>query len=617
METSPYLLQHAQNPVDWYPWGNEALEMAQKEDKPILLSIGYAACHWCHVMAHESFEDPETAELMNAHFINIKVDREERPDIDSIYMQAVQAINGHGGWPLTAFLLPSGEPFFGGTYFPPTDRQGLPSFKTVLHSIAEAYRDDRSLLVNNATNLMRIYQAAEAEASPQGDFQVSHLARCAATLVANYDHINGGFGGAPKFPPTMALDFLVRHHARTGEQESLRIARETFLKMGYGGIYDQIGGGFARYTVDAAWVVPHFEKMLYDNALLVRLGSHLYQLTKDAEIRRITEGTLKWLEREMTSPEGGWYSSYDADSEGEEGKFYIWTEAEIDEALDDMSGSIKEFFGLNRPPNFEGKYILTIPQAPSAATYRDSIIPPEVQSCIDMLYKVRSQRPWPGLDNKIIASWNGLMLRGMVEAARTFTEANSDHDSYRAAAVKNACFLRDNLLRDGVVYRTHGNSPIQGFLEDYCAIALGFLGVFELTLDRQWYVLARRLTDKIMADFWDPTLQVFFDSPSVRSGETQLITRPRNVADNAIPSGTSLAVDLLFRMASLTDSKHLRERAQFIMDSLSQGIMRYPLSFGHMLGAAEYGNTFSCLDTYCDMPSPEAVELATNAPPQA
>src|SRR6476661_8074458 len=356
-ETSPYLLQHADNPVDWYAWGPEALDRAKGEDKPILLSIGYAACHWCHVMAHESFENEETARLMNALFVNIKVDREERPDLDGIYMQAVQALTGHGGWPMTVFLTPEGVPFYGGTYYPPTDRQGMPSFRRILTSVADAYANRRDAIADTAEKLRQIYHSADVVARSKGLLTPHSLDLAYRTLAQQYDIRNGGFGGAPKFPPTMSLDFLLRYWKRTGTTYAVEMVAESFRKMARGGFYDQVGGGFHRYTVDAIWLVPHFEKMLYDNALLVRLGAHLWQASHDSDVRRVTEETLQWVRREMTSPEGGFYSSLDADSDGEEGKFYVWNEREIDELLGADSLAIKSYYGITAAGNFEGRNI--------------------------------------------------------------------------------------------------------------------------------------------------------------------------------------------------------------------------------------------------------------------
>ena len=615
-ESSPYLLQHADNPVDWYPWGEEALERARREDRPILLSIGYAACHWCHVMAHESFEDPATAAVMNEHFVNIKVDREERPDLDSIYMQAVQAMTGHGGWPMTVFLTPEGVPFYGGTYYPPTDRQGMPAFTKVLQAIATSYRDKRDSVLKSAETVSQIYATAEVP----GTAALEHGGGAtdeptAATLeiayraiAQQYDVKNGGFGGAPKFPPTMVMDFLLRHSTRAGNDYALTMARETFLKMARGGIYDQIGGGFARYAVDAIWLVPHFEKMLYDNALLIRFGTHLYQATGDEEVRRVTEETVEWLAREMTSPEGGFYSSLDADSEGHEGKFYVWTESELNELLRSDSRIVRTYYGVTSGGNFEGENILFVVTDPEVAAARTRVgvetLLATLRRAKRTLYEARAKRVWPGRDEKILAGWNGLALRGVAEAARTFGDPAT-----RDLAVRNAEFLARELVRDGRVWRSHkdGVTRVPGFLEDYAAVALGFIATFELTTDVRWLNDARIIADAMIEWFWDDEAGAFFDT--ARDAE-RLITRPRDITDNAIPSGTSVATDLLLRLSSYLGDEAYDERARKILSSLAPAISRYPAAFGHLLGCAEYGITFSCHGNYCDMPSPAALDAA-------
>src|SRR5829696_3566159 len=381
-ETSPYLLQHAHNPVDWYPWGPGALERARREDRPILLSIGYAACHWCHVMERESFEDAATASLMNEHFVNVKVDREERPDLDNIYMQATQAMTGHGGWPMTVFLTPEGLPFYAGTYFPPQDRHGMPSFTRVLRSVADAYRNKRGSIAQTAAAIQEIYDQAASRATSSGTLTAQTLERAYRVLAAQFDVTNGGFGGAPKFPPSMTLDFLLRYARRTETEYAREMVELTFRKMARGGIYDQVGGGFARYAVDAVWLVPHFEKMLYDNALLARLGVHLWQLGRDPEVRRVTEETVDWVAREMTDPAGGFYSSLDADSEGHEGKFYVWDEAELDELLGPSARTVKTYFGVTPTGNFEGRNILFIPNDPMVVARRLGVSEEELATTV-------------------------------------------------------------------------------------------------------------------------------------------------------------------------------------------------------------------------------------------
>src|SRR5262245_46537772 len=408
-ETSPYLLQHANNPVDWYPWGAEALDRAKRENKPILLSIGYAACHWCHVMEHESFEDDATAALMNERFVSIKVDREERPDVDAIYMQAVQSMTGHGGWPMTMFLTPDGVPFFGGTYYPKDDRHGMPSFKRVLTAVSDAYRSRPADVARTAASVMEMYAAGSEATRSAGPLSGELLDRAYRAMVERYDEVNGGFEGAPKFPQTMSLDFLLRYWARHGDSASraLEMATHSFIRMARGGIFDQIGGGFARYTVDATWLTPHFEKMLYDNALLVRFGAHLWQATKNEEIRRVVEETIEWLAREMTSPEGGFYSSLDADSEGHEGKFYLWTPSEIDAVLGADAPVASAYWGVTEAGNFEGTNILSVPSEPSDVAKQLGMSTDALRDVIararSRLYDARATRVRPGLDDKILA----------------------------------------------------------------------------------------------------------------------------------------------------------------------------------------------------------------------
>ncbi|HJP86449.1 MAG TPA: thioredoxin domain-containing protein [Gemmatimonadaceae bacterium] len=587
-ETSPYLLQHANNPVDWYPWGPEALEKAKREDKAILLSIGYAACHWCHVMAHESFEDEATARLMNEKFVNIKVDREERPDIDNVYMQAVQAMTGHGGWPMTMFLLPDGSPFYGGTYFPPEDRHGIPSFTKVLNAVSDAYGQRREGVAQSAEQLKQIYEANIAtgrRASTATGLSPQMLEIAFRTLQQRYDETNGGFGAAPKFPATMALDFALRYHARTGASHALEMAVNSFLKMARGGIYDHIGGGFARYSVDATWLVPHFEKMLYDNALLSRFGTHLWQATKDDEIKRVTIETVEWVAREMTDANGGFYSSLDADSEGHEGKFYVWSEDELDSLVGGDSRAFKTYYGVVRGGNFEGKSILFVPANREVAARRAGIEPQALDEILArgrrILLEARSRRVRPGRDEKILASWNGLMLRGIATAARVF-----DRNDFHKLAVRNAEFLAREMVRSGRVMRSHktGVTRIAGFLEDHASVALGFLAVYELTFDDKWVRLAREIADAMITWFWDDQTGVFFDT--ARDAEA-LITRPRDVTDNATPSGTSMAVELLLTLAELQHDADYRRRAVFTLESLADPMLRFPTAFGHLLGCAD------------------------------
>jgi len=590
-ETSPYLQQHAENPVDWYPWGEEAFERARREDKPVLLSVGYAACHWCHVMAHESFEDAATAGIMNERFVNVKVDREERPDVDGIYMQAVQAMTGHGGWPMTVFLTPDGAPFYGGTYFPPEDRRGMPSFRRVLQAVSEAYRERRADVVRSAESMRQLYDVAGERTRSTGSLSPLLLERAFRGLARGHDVRNGGFGDAPKFPQAMSLDFLLAHWARTGEAYPLEIARQSFLKMARGGVYDQVGGGFHRYAVDATWLTPHFEKMLYDNALLVRLGVHLWQATKDHEVRRVTEETLTWVAREMTSAGGGFYSSLDADSEGAEGKFYVWDEEELDRLLGDDAPIAKSYWGVTRAGNFEGASILHVANDPRVVAARNDVALSDVAQTIErakrVLYAERGKRVWPGRDEKIIASWNGLTLRGLAEAARAFGV-----DEYRDLALRNGEFLFREMVRDrgpaeGLrVMRSSkdGEAKIGGFLEDYAALGHGALALYELTFDRKWLDRGRGLAASVIRWFWDDQAGAFYDTPH---DHERLITRPRDVTDNATPSGTSLATELLLRLGELLQDADMRRRASYVLETFAEPMAQHPTAFGHLLSAAD------------------------------
>jgi len=584
-ETSPYLLQHANNPVDWYPWGPEALERAKREDKPILLSIGYAACHWCHVMEHESFENAATAAIMNERFINIKVDREERPDLDSIYMQAVQAMTGHGGWPMTVFLTPDGVPFYAGTYFPSEDRQGMPSFSRILASVSNAYRAKPADVARTAATVREMYSAAMEGTRSAGPLSPALLDGAFHAIERRYDEKNGGFDGAPKFPQTMSLDFLLRYSARNKNERALEMAASSFAHMAHGGIYDQIGGGFARYTVDAVWLVPHFEKMLYDNALLVRLGTHLWQATKNAETRRVVEATIDWAIRELRSPEGGFYSSFDADSEGHEGKFYVWSADEIDALLGDDAPVARAYWGVTDDGNFEGNNILFVAESKSDVARQfslsESVVDDVIRRSAETLYDERAKRVWPGRDEKILTSWNALMVRGIAEAARAF-----ENRTYGDAAVESATFLFETLVRDGRVLRSYkdGRARIAGYLEDYASLGLAALAVYELTFDTVWLGRATQMADASVEWFWSDETGAFHDTAS--DHET-LITRPREITDNAVPSGTSLAVDLLVRCAELLHDVDARRRATYVVETLAPAIARYPAAFGHILGVAD------------------------------
>ena len=588
-ETSPYLKQHAENPVDWYPWGAEALNRARAEGRPILLSIGYAACHWCHVMAHESFEDPETAGVMNELFVNIKVDREERPDLDAIYMSAVQAMTGHGGWPMTVFLTPEGVPFYGGTYFPPDDRQGMPSFRRVLASVSTAFRERRGDVEAAAgqvrTMFARMHEAQAAGGAPT----VALLAGAARGVARRFDDRYGGFEGAPKFPHAMALEFALVAWRRGLLPNGMIVARDSFLAMSRGGIHDQVGGGFHRYSVDAKWLVPHFEKMLYDNALLCRLGVHLFQVTRDPEIRLVVDDLVGWVGAEMTSPEGGFYASLDADSEGEEGRYYVWSADELERVLGEDARAAAAHWGVSRSGNFEGRNILHVAADPDATLARlgGSVTRDELHALVRRaraaLGAARARHPRPARDEKILACWNGLMVRGLAEAARAL-----DSDLARTLAIRGGTFLLRELVHEDRAMRvwsaSAGNRRAPGYLDDQAAAALAALSMYELTFDESWAAQARRLTEAMLRWFFDDQAATFFDT--AHDHET-LITRPREITDNATPSGTSLAVELLLRLGDLLDEPSWRQRAVDVLSGIGHAVERYPLAFGHLLTAAD------------------------------
>ncbi len=583
--TSPYLRQHAGNPVDWYEWGPEALELARTTRKPILLSVGYAACHWCHVMAHESFEDESTAGLMNELFVNIKVDREERPDLDAIYMQAVQALTGHGGWPMTVFLTPDAVPFHAGTYFPPNDRQGLPSFQRVLRAVAGAWHDKpESVEAAGQTLTEHLRRAASPSTATHAvDERTMELAFRA--LSRAFDVRKGGFGGAPKFPPSMTLDFLLRHAVRTGNADALGMVTKTFDEMRRGGLFDQVGGGIHRYSVDAEWLVPHFEKMLYDNALFARLGVRLWQVTHDDEVRAATEQSLDWVLREMRDPDGGFQSSLDADSEGHEGKFYIWSREELARVAGADARVAEAHWGVTSEGNFDGQNILFIPNGTATTAARTSLSREEVSAALDRvrqrLYDARSQRVWPGKDGKVIASWNGLMIRAFVEGARAF-----DRVEYRDAAASAGHFLASRLVREGRVFRSTLDNRVSGpgLLEDYAAVALAFLDLYGLTFDTSWLRRSREITERTIELFLDRETDTWYDTAS---DHERLLVRPREVTDNATPSGTSLVAELLLHWSGLDDRPEWRGMAETIVSRVGEAIAQYPQALGHLAGVAD------------------------------
>jgi uncharacterized protein len=572
-ETSPYLLEHAENPVDWYPWGAEALARARHENKPLLLSIGYSACHWCHVMARESFEDPEIAAVMNRDFVPVKVDREERPDLDQIYMRAVQAMTGSGGWPMTVFLLPDGTPFFAGTYFPPSDRFGMPSFRRVLQAVAEAFAT-RQADVQATAGQVRDFLRRPAIPLAQGTLAPALLDEAYAGLVRNFDPDHGGFGGAPKFPQPMLVDLLLRTAVRTGERQPIEMSVKTLSAMARGGIYDQLGGGFHRYSVDERWLVPHFEKMLYDNALLPLAYLGAWQLTADPLFRRIAEETLAFVSRELRSGEGGFYSSLDADSEGEEGRFYLWTPEQLEDALGQkQAAAVAAAFDVTTGGNFEGRNILH-PVTADAGDALDRARP--------RLMAAREQRVRPHRDEKVIAGWNGLMLRAFADAARIL-----DRNDLRSVAESNARFLLKSMQRDGRMQRSYkdGRAPLPGYLEDQAAVADGLLSLYMATFDPRWLEEVRLLVEVMLRSFWDDGQQAFFDTASDHS---DLLVRPQDVTDNAIPSGTSLAIDVLLRAGALLGDETWTSKGRAALERLAPTAAKAPLAFGRLLAGLDF-----------------------------
>ncbi len=587
-ETSPYLLQHKNNPVDWYPWGPEALERARTEDKPILVSIGYSACHWCHVMEQETFESDQTAALMNDLFVNIKVDREERPDLDSIYMSAVQAMTGHGGWPLNAFLTPEGVPFFGGTYFPPEDRQGMPSWSKVLSAVSDAYLNRRDAVNENAAQLAQYLSDSTRSTPGSGNISVTIIERAVAALGRSFDVAYGGFGTAPKFPQPALLEFLLRAWKRSGDEAAAGMVRLTLDKMAAGGIYDQIGGGFARYAVDQVWLVPHFEKMLYDNAQLARIYLDAFRAFGDPLHRRIATETLEYIAREMTAPDGGFYATQDADSEGHEGKFFVWTPEEIAEVVGaDNAPLVTAYFGVTPGGNFEGKSILHTPKPLSAVASELGIPLDDAEQRISIarqqLFAARDHRVHPGRDDKVITSWNGLMLRAFAEGARVL-----NRDDFREIARRNAGFVLDTLRQDTHLHRVYkdGRARLNGYLEDYAFVVDGLIALYSATFERRWIDEALALTDVMIAEFADtaPEGAGFFDTG--QSHET-LVTRPRDLQDGATPSGNSVASEVLVRLSLMTGNDDYGRRAAQILGMMAGPMAEQPTGFGRYLSVLD------------------------------
>lgn len=585
-ENSPYLLQHKDNPVDWYPWSAEALKRAREDDKPIFLSIGYAACHWCHVMEHESFENAETAALMNAHFVNIKVDREQRPDIDSIYMKAVVSMTGQGGWPLSVFLTPDGKPFYGGTYFPPVRRYNMPSFKEVLLSLAGAWETKREEILQTGDQLVNHIQQEVLGFSSKVELRNEALDQAAMKIAQAYDWKHGGWGNAPKFPQAMTIEFLLQR-ASLGDKMALEIANHALWAMAMGGLYDVIGGGFARYSVDDYWLVPHFEKMLYDNALLARVYLHAYMLTGDSNYRRICDETLEFASREMTHNDGGFYSSLDADSEGEEGKYYLWTQDELKKVLRDPDDF--EFFctayDITSEGNFEGKNVLQRAIEDDELAKRFAMGASEVATRLKGLHGIllhtRAGRIKPDTDDKVLPAWNGLMLIAYAEAARYLGNAE-----YKDIAVRNAHFLLESLYVNGRLLRSwrRGKAAHNAFLEDYASLILGLLSLYQTDPNPHWFTNALQLAEEMMTQFRDPQ-GGFFDT---RDDHEDLIVRPKELQDNATPSGNSLAATALLQLASYTGNSEWHDFAAAMLRSIQGVSERYPTAFAQWLYATNY-----------------------------
>jgi uncharacterized protein YyaL (SSP411 family) len=579
---SPYLLQHADNPVDWYPWGPEAFNRAKAEDKPIFLSIGYAACHWCHVMAHESFDDPAIANLMNERFVNIKVDREQRPDVDSIYMDAVVAMTGQGGWPLSLFLTPQGEPFFGGTYFPPTSRHGLPSFRQVLEGIASSWQHNRGQLLATGDELAERLQATSGTGTGREELDPTILLQAAERLHQNYDWRRGGWGTAPKFPQPLAIQFLLARNQMVGDRLARDMALHALRSMAAGGIHDQLGGGFARYSVDGEWRVPHFEKMLYDNAQLTKAYLRAWQVTGDDPYLRVAESTFDFVMSEMRDPAGGFYSSLDADSEGEEGKYFVWSQDEIRQVLSkaDLVELFVDAYGVAPSGPFGGKNVLhrvkTDQELAEAHGISTELVGKRLAAARAMLLQRREARTKPALDDKVVASWNGLMLQALAIGSQATGDA-----AWLEPAQQLAIFLLDEMAEEASLKRTWRRGVLgpNGFLEDYAAVGLGMLELYAADFNPRWYQAATNLAARIVDSFDDPEWG-FFDTAD--DGE-QLIARPKSVQDSPTPSGNTLAAELLLRLSTLDGRDDYRAQAEQSIAAMASPMRQHPSAFAGWL----------------------------------
>jgi uncharacterized protein YyaL (SSP411 family) len=586
-ETSPYLLQHAHNPVDWHPWGDEAFQKARSENKPVLLSIGYSACHWCHVMERESFENEQIAALMNELFVNIKVDREERPDLDEIYMNAVQMMTGRGGWPMTMFLTPDGKPFYGGTYFPPEDRYNVPGFPKILRGVANAYYKQPQDVENSVNQIISRLHSMSRSAESHQPFDPEIIVRGAQQLAQAHDAEHGGFGQAPKFPNAGVYELFLRAYQRSKNPRFLDIITFTLTKMAQGGIYDHLGGGFHRYSVDEKWLVPHFEKMLYDNAQLVRVYAQVYQITAEARFKRVVEETVDYLLREMLQPEGGFYSTQDADSEGVEGKFFVWSPAEVTRILGaDTAEIFCRVYDVTELGNFERENILHPILTPEQA---GKYFNRPVEDILALLAKAkmklfaeREKRVKPFRDEKLITAWNGLMLSGLAQAIKI----NGNRD-YKSAAARTVEFIFSRMFRDGRLLHTYkdGVAKVLGYLDDYAFLAVGLLDLFEATFDRSLLARARQLADVVIAEFWDAGDGAFFYTGK---SHEQLISRAKPAFDASIPSGNSVAAQLLLRLYHYTNHDDYLKKAETILRSYHDAMAAQPFGLAHMLGALDF-----------------------------
>lgn len=579
-ETSPYLLQHAHNPVQWYPWSEEALRKAKEENKPIFLSIGYSACHWCHVMAHESFENEEIAKIMNENFINIKVDREERPDVDDIYQKVCQVVTGQGGWPLSVFLTPDQKPFYVGTYFPVLDMYGSPGFGSILRQLAQAWKEKPHDVQKSAENFLQTLQKTETFKS-KGNIEKEVLDEAAVNLLQIGDDIYGGFGSAPKFPNASNISFLLRYSKLSGISKFKEFSLKTLKKMAKGGIFDQIGGGFHRYSTDARWLVPHFEKMLYDNALIPINYAEAYQITKDQFYLDVLKKTLDYVLREMTSPEGGFYSAQDADSEGEEGKYYVWTKKEIQEILGKDADVFCLYYDVTDGGNWEGKSILCNNVNISSVAFQFGTTEEKVkeilQTSSQKLLELRSKRVPPSLDDKILTSWNSLMISAFTKGYRVTDDAR-----YLDAAQNCVSFIQKNLIKDGQLLRTYkkGQAKLNGYLDDYSFFANALLDLFEINPELQYFELAKQFAEHLINHFWDNEHNSFF---MTADNHEQLIIRPKNNYDLSLPSGNSVAAFLLLRLYHLTQEQKYLKVSTKIMESQALAAAENPFGFGFLL----------------------------------